>query len=280
MPLAQLDVRGLDSEALERALPRPSAAQADRARTRVGARSPKKVSEIIEQVRVGGDRALVELTTALDGVADPVLTVDPFEIGKAARELPKALLESLEFAWERLVAYHRHQAGRRQETYDDAVVLIDELVRPVERAGLYAPGGRALYPSSVLMCAARRWWPESRTSPFCVPPARDGRVAPVVLAAARVAGIAEVHPIGGAQAIAAMTFGTESVRRVDVVVGPGNQYVAEAKRQVAGSVGVAAAFAGPSEVVVVADGSSPAAWAAIDLGRPGRARPRRVGPFS
>ena len=133
------------------------------------------------------------------------------------------------------------------------------------KGGPLCPGGWALYPSSVLMCASPARVAGVADLALCVPPDRDGRVAPVVLAAARVAGIAEVHPIGGAQAIAAMTFGTESVRRVDVVVGPGNQYVAEAKRQVAGSVGVAAAFAGPSEVVVVADGRSPAAWAAIDL---------------
>ncbi len=98
-----------------------------------------------------------------------------------------------------------------------------------------------------------------------LPPGRDGRIADVVLAAAAVAGIEEIHQVGGAQAIAAMAFGTESIRRVDVVVGPGNHYVAEAKRQVSGVVGVAAAFAGPSEVVVVADGSAPAEWAAIDL---------------
>ena len=149
--------------------------------------------------------------------------------------------------------------------YDDGVVLIDELVRPVRRAGLYAPGGRALYPSSVLMCAAPARVAGVAELALCVPPGPGGKVAPPVLAAAWVSGIEEVHPVGGAQAIAAMTFGTQSVRRVDVVVGPGNHYVAEAKRQVAGSVGVAAAFAGPSEVVVVADGSSPAEWAAIDL---------------
>ena len=265
MPLAPLDVRGLDRDSLERTLPRPSAGPSGPGGDSQGGQIARRVSEILEQVRTGGDKALSELTTLLDGVVDPVLTVGADEIERAAGEIPKALLESLEAAWERLVAYHRHQAGGPLDTYDDGVVLIDELVRPVRRAGLYAPGGRALYPSSVLMCAAPARVAGVAELALCVPPGPDGKVAAPVLAAAWVAGIEEVHPIGGAQAIAAMTFGTESVCRVDVVVGPGNQYVAEAKRQVAGSVGVAAAFAGPSEVVVVADGSSPAEWAAIDL---------------
>src|ERR1700722_16431032 len=195
MPLAKLDVRGLDSEALERALPRPSAGPGISSEDPRGSQVSQKVSEIIEQVRAGGDRALVELTTVLDGVADPVLTVDPSEVANAARELPKPLLESLEFPWERLVAYHRHQAGRRQETYDDAVVLIDELVRPVERAGLYAPGGRALYPSSVLMCASPARVAGVSELALCVPPGRDGHVAAVVLAGVRVGGRDAIHPI-------------------------------------------------------------------------------------
>lgn len=264
MPLAPLDVRGLDSEALERVLPRPSAAPGGLG-DRSGAVVAERVTQILEQVRTDGDRALRELTTQLDGVADPVLSVPAADLEKARGEITEELLESLEFAWRRLVAYHRHQAGHGQGTFDDGVLLIDELVRPVARAGLYAPGGLALYPSSVLMCAAPARVAGVAELALCVPPGRDGLVAASVLAAAHVAGIEEVHPIGGAQAIGAMAFGTESVRRVDVVVGPGNRYVAEAKRQVAGSVGVAAAFAGPSEVVVVADGSSPCEWAAVDL---------------
>jgi histidinol dehydrogenase len=265
MPLAPLDVRGLDTGSLERVLPRPSATPGGSGEGSTGAVVAQRVSEILEQVRTGGDKALVELTTRFDGVADPVLSVSPTDIESASAAIPKELAESLEFAWRRLLAYHRHQAGRGRDTFDDGVVLIDELVRPVARAGLYAPGGLALYPSSVLMCAAPARVAGVSELALCVPPGRDGLVAPSVLAAARVAGIEEVHPIGGAQAIAAMAFGTQSVKRVDVVVGPGNQYVAEAKRQVAGSVGVAAAFAGPSEVVVVADGSSPCEWAAVDL---------------
>jgi histidinol dehydrogenase len=265
MPLASLDVRGLDPEELERALPRPTAAPGGRGDDPQGDRVAQRVAEILDKVRTEGDMALIELTTLLDGVAEPVLTVPEGDLRRAAEEIPQALLQSLEFAWERVVAFHRHQAGGQLTTFDDGVVLIDELVRPVARAGLYAPGGRAFYPSSVLMCAAPAQVAGVGELALCIPPGSDGRVPAAALAAAHVAGITEVHPIGGAQAIAAMAFGTSSVRRVDVVVGPGNRYVAEAKRQVAGSVGVAAAFAGPSEVVVVADGSSPVEWAAIDL---------------
>ena len=135
----------------------------------------------------------------------------------------------------------------------------------VERAGCYAPGGRARYPSSVLMCAAPATVAGVQEIVLCVPPASDGKIDDATLAAAHVAGISEVYAIGGAQAIAAMALGTETINRVDVIVGPGNSYVAEAKRQVSGIVGIASAFAGPSEIVVVADASTPPELAAIDL---------------
>ncbi len=260
MPLTRLDVRGLSRVDLEKVLPRPAAGPGA-----AGADVFATVAGILERVRQDGDRALVELTEELDGVQAPALAIHIDEIRKAVDAIPTALRESLEVAWDRLVAYHRHQAGPTVSEYYDGTVRIRDLVRPVQRAGLYAPGGRALYPSSVLMCAAPATVAGVRELVLCVPPGPDGTVAPQVLAAAAIAGIDEVHPVGGAQAIAAMAFGTESIGRVDVVVGPGNRYVAEAKRQVAGTVGVAAAFAGPSEVVVVADGSAPSEWAAIDL---------------
>jgi histidinol dehydrogenase len=147
----------------------------------------------------------------------------------------------------------------------DGGLRVRHLERPVERAGCYAPGGRARYPSTVLMCAAPARVAGVAEVVLCVPPAADGRIDDATLAAAAIAGVDEVYRIGGAQAIGAMAYGTESVARVDVVVGPGNRYVAEAKRQVSGSVGVASAFAGPSEVVVVASPSTPAALAAVDL---------------
>ncbi len=260
MPLTRIDLRGLSGWELERAVPRPIAGPGSD-----DAELSGQVSQILERVRRGGDEALIELTRRFDGVSEPALAVDPDDLAKAVGRIPRVLRESLEVAWDRLVAYHRHQAGEAPSEYADGTVSIRDFVRPVGRAGLYAPGGLALYPSSVLMCAAPATVAGVSELVLCVPPAPDGTVAAPVLAAASLAGIEEVRPVGGAQAIAAMAFGTESIDRVDVVVGPGNRYVAEAKRQVAGSVGVAAAFAGPSEVVVVADGSAPSEWAAIDL---------------
>ena len=138
-------------------------------------------------------------------------------------------------------------------------------MRPVARAGCYAPGGRARYPSTVLMCAVPAQVAGVDEIVLCVPPGPDGRVDDATLAAAAVAGVDEVYRVGGAQAIAAMAYGTESIGAVDVIVGPGNRYVAEAKRQVSGVVGVASAFAGPSEVVVIAGPETPPDLAAIDL---------------
>ena len=126
------------------------------------------------------------------------------------------------------------------------------LTRPLERAGLYAPGGRARYPSTVLMCAAPARVAGVESLALCVPPAADGNVDNATLCAAPVAGVDEVYGVGGAQAVAALAYGTHIVPAVDVIAGPGNVYVAEAKRQLSGVVGVASAFAGPSEIVVVA----------------------------
>ena len=136
---------------------------------------------------------------------------------------------------------------------------------PVERVGVYAPGGRATYPSSVLMTAIPARVAGVDSIACCAPPGPDGSVPATILAAAAIAGVDEVYRIGGAQAIAALAYGTESIRRVDVVVGPGSRWVSIAEREVRGTVGVPAAFAGPSEVVVVADGSAPVEWAAIDV---------------
>jgi len=142
---------------------------------------------------------------------------------------------------------------------------VRHLTRPVERAGIYAPGGRARYPSTVLMCAAPARVAGVGTIALCVPPGGDGRVDDATLCAAAVAGVDEVYRVGGAQAIGALAYGTHSVPAVDVIAGPGNAYVAEAKRQVSGVVGVASAFAGPSEIVIVAGPETAAGFAAIDL---------------
>ncbi|MBW3669803.1 MAG: histidinol dehydrogenase, partial [Actinobacteria bacterium] len=146
-------------------------------------------------------------------------------------------------------------------------VLVREIRIPVDRAGLYVPGGRALYPSTVLMTAIPARVAGVPELVLCVPPGPDGKVAPATLAAAALAGVDEVYRVGGAQAVAAMAYGTESIAPVDVIVGPGNIYVSLAKREVAneGVVGVPSAFAGPSEVVVIADETTPVDFAAIDV---------------
>ena len=167
-------------------------------------------------------------------------------------------------AYARIAAYHAHE-GTPPGPFESGGVSVDHLTRPVGRAGIYAPGGRARYPSTVLMCAAPARVAGVEDIVLCVPPAADGKVDDATLAAAAIAGITEVYRIGGAQAVAAMAYGTASVPRVDVIAGPGNAYVAEAKRQVSGVVGVASAFAGPSEIVVVAGPGAPPEFVAIDL---------------
>jgi histidinol dehydrogenase len=222
------------------------------------------VRAVLEEVRAGGDEALRALTARFDGVVIDTLRVPTEELDAALAGLDPGLREALELAYARILAYHSHEPPPEPDFVDDGVV-VQHLVRAVARAGLYAPGGRARYPSTVLMCAAPARVAGVGELVLCVPPGPDGAIAKETLAAAAIAGIDEVYRVGGAQAVAAMAFGTESIRPVDVIAGPGNRYVAEAKRQVSGIVGVPSAFAGPSEVVVVADDDTPVAWAAIDV---------------
>ncbi len=160
--------------------------------------------------------------------------------------------------------YHRAQLHDGAHVERDGM-RIDELAVPVDRAGCYVPAGQVPLLSTVLMTAIPARVAGVPEVVLCCPPRADGTVAPEVLAAAALAGVDEVYRVGGAQAIAAMAYGTESIRPVDVIVGPGNVYVSLAKREVAGVVGVPSSFAGPSEVVVVADGTVPAEYVAIDL---------------
>ncbi|MCL4422554.1 MAG: histidinol dehydrogenase [Actinobacteria bacterium] len=223
-----------------------------------------EVRRIIDAVIEKGDQALRELTYRFDGVALQELRVSPSELEEGSLRAGRDLVDALVAARDRIEAFHRHQlleAG----PYSSGGVVVEELIRPVMRAGLYAPGGRARYPSTVLMTAVPARVAGVKEIALCVPPGASGEIDDATLAAAVVAGVDEVYRIGGAQAIAAMAFGTESIQAVEVVAGPGNRYVAEAQRQVAGVVGVAAGFAGPSEVVVVADEEADPLLAAIDV---------------
>ena len=183
---------------------------------------------------------------------------------KALSSLSSDLRDALVVAEAAVRRHHEEELRTSRETLDRGL-RVRTVPRPMARAGCYVPGGRAAYPSTVLMTALVARVAGVDQVVVCVPPGEGGRVAEATLAATEVAGVDVVHPVGGAQAIAAMAYGTESVRKVDVIVGPGNVYVAQAKQQVAGAVGVPSAFAGPSEVVVVADGTSPAEFTATDL---------------
>ncbi|HXW39448.1 MAG TPA: histidinol dehydrogenase [Acidimicrobiales bacterium] len=258
MALRRLDLRGRtgDRRALRRELPAPAGnPEADAA----------QVADILAEVRREGDAALRRLTERFDGVRVDELRVPEAEGEAALRRVPAALRRALEVAHDRIAAYHAHEAAAPASEFRSDGIAVRHLVRPVGRAGCYAPGGRARYPSTVLMTAVPARVAGVGEVVLCVPPGPDGRIDDASLAAAALAGVDEVYRVGGAQAIAALAYGTESIEPVDVVVGPGNRYVAEAKRQVSGAVGVSSAFAGPSEVVVVADAAAPADLCAIDL---------------
>ena len=255
MSLRTLDLRGTPPP-YDAVLPRPADPGSD---------VHDVVAEILRQVRADGDEALVRYTSRLDRVdVSDGLRVPAAEIEKARAEADPALRRALEVAFERILAAHAHEGAPPGDLVDGGIT-VSHLTRPVERAGIYAPGGRARYPSTVLMCAAPARVAGVGSIALCVPPAADGRIDTATLCAASIAGVDEVYRIGGAQAIAAMAYGTESVPAVDVIAGPGNAYVAEAKRQLSGVVGVASAFAGPSEVVVVAGPEAPPVLAAVDL---------------
>ncbi len=252
--LKTLDLRG-KSEGLTENLPRPSISQ----------NLPiDVVQDIISQVKDKGDAALVDYTKRFDGVSLDHLEVDQQELKQAFESLPQDLRQALVAARESIRDFHEHQKND-PKTYMRDGVVVREILKPVKRAGCYVPGGRASYPSTVLMTAIPALVAGVKEVIVCVPPDKDGKVSPVTLGAAYCAGVHRVFSVGGAQAVAAMAFGTESVPKVDVIAGPGNIYVSLAQRQVAGQVGVPSAFAGPSEVVVIADETTNYDYAAIDV---------------
>jgi len=222
------------------------------------------VAEVISRVRAEGDAALADYTLRFDGF-DPRkkgFAVSRREMDAAWKRVPKALKESLSFAASRIEAFHSHQV---QGGYTAGIpgAILGQRVNPVARAGVYVPGGKAAYPSTMLMNAIpARIAGVREVVAACAAP--GGKVPDVVLAAARIAGVTRVFRLGGAQAIAALAFGTKSVPKVDVIAGPGNAYVTEAKRQVYGVVGIDM-LAGPSELVVLADASAEASYVAADL---------------
>ena len=252
--LSRLDLRGCTGDDLAQALARPEP----------GGDGPlEAVREIIADVRKRGDDALRDLTVRFDGCELEDLRVPRGDLSHALATIPPGFREALEFARDQIMAYHRTQV-EEETRHEREGIVIRNLVRPVDRAGCYVPGGRAVYPSTVLMTAIPAQVAGVPEIALCVPPGPDGAVPQATLAAAALLALDEVYRVGGAQAIAAMAYGTETIRPVDVIVGPGNVYVTLAKREVAGVVGIEAT-AGPSELVVVADESAPADFVAIDL---------------
>jgi len=223
------------------------------------------VSEILADVRARGDAAVAERTLRFDGhdLARTGWRIERAACRAALAGLDRELREAITLAANRIRAYHEGQRPADREHVDAAGVRLGARWRAVESAGLYVPGGRAAYPSSVLMNAIpAKVAGVGRLA--MVTPTPKGEVNPLVLAAAEIAGVDEVWRVGGAQAIAALAYGTERIAAVDVIVGPGNAWVAEAKRQLYGRVGIDM-VAGPSEIVVVADGANNPEWIAADL---------------
>ncbi len=235
------------------------------AKREVAADVDRDVAEILAQVRGDGDRALIALTKRFDDVelTPDTLAISEGDMAAAEQECPKEALDALDVAARRIEAYHQRQMPEDADFLDAEGVRLGWRWRPIQAAGVYVPGGRASYPSSVLMNVIPARIAGVARIVMAVP-APKGVINPLVLAAARRAGVSEAYRIGGAQAVAALAYGTETIAPVDKIVGPGNAWVAAAKRQVFGTVGIDM-IAGPSEILVVADGANDPDWIAIDL---------------
>jgi len=222
------------------------------------------VSEIIADVRKNGDKALFTYCEKFDRVKLESLQVTQEEISEAVAAVDPRFLEVLRRAAANIRKFHAQQVRRSFIINDENGIVMGQKIIPIDKAGLYVPGGTAAYPSTVLMDSIPAKIAGCREVVMVTPPGADGKINPVILAAASIAGIDKIFKLGGAQAIAALAYGTESVPKVDKIVGPGNAFVAEAKKQVFGTVSIDM-IAGPSEILIVADGKSNPRHAAADL---------------
>ena len=256
--IRRLDSATLGAPGVARMLDRPPAA--------VDADIHRRVEEIVAAVRDKGDAALLEFTERFDRVALTAgeLAVTAGELEGAESAVGSATMRALRYAADRIERFHRESAPRSWRMTDALGSRLGQEVRPLDRVAVYVPGGRAAYPSTVMMTAIPARVAGVKEIVLVSPPSPDKSLNPAVLAAARVAGVTEAYRIGGAQAVAALAYGTETIRRVDKIVGPGNIYVALAKSRVFGDVGIDM-IAGPSEVMVVADASADPEWVAADL---------------
>jgi len=224
----------------------------------------RAVTDILEAVRLRGDMAVLEYTERFQGAALTSMQVPEQEILRAREEADPAFVKVLEEAWENILSFHRHEVENSFFYEGEGGVVLGQRVTPMDRAMLYVPGGKAAYPSSVLMNAAPARVAGVGEIFMTTPCDASGEVSPHILAAASVAGVTSVYRLGGAQAVAAFAYGTQTIPKVDIITGPGNKYVALAKKQVFGHVAIDS-IAGPSEVVVVADDQADAEFITMDL---------------
>ena len=232
-------------------------------RDRSGRDVSSVVADIIFGVKMGGDPTLINYCRTLDGADITSLELTKEEIDAAVAEVPEDVMNTLQEAADRIAYYHKAQVKEGYTLEEDGIVLRQKVL-PLKKVGIYIPGGTAAYPSTVLMNAIPAKIAGVEEIIMVSPPTDNGSIAPVILAAARIAGVDRVFRIGGAQAVAALAYGTKTVPMVDKIVGPGNAYVAEAKKQVFGQVGIDL-IAGPSEVLVIADKGSDARIIAADM---------------
>ncbi len=224
------------------------------------------VREIVTNIRKNGDRALLEYTEKFDRQVYTAnqLKVSGSELDAAYQQISKDLLSAIQIACQKIEAFHRQRVPKSWVQFEENDVVLGKRYTPVDRAGLYVPGGRACYPSTVLMNAVPAKVAEVPHIVMVTPPGQDGKINPAVLVAAQEAGIEEIYRVGGAQAIGALAYGTETIPKVDVITGPGNIYVTLAKKMVYGTVGIDS-LAGPSEVLVIADEEANPVYVAADL---------------
>ena len=226
----------------------------------------KKVREIILSVKKEGDRALLEFTEKYDGVKlnSSEILVSSEEWNIASQEVKVDLLEVIKEAIKKIEKYHLHQKENSWFTTEEKGIILGQIVNPIERVGLYVPGGTAAYPSSLIMAAVPAIIAGVKEIVVVTPPSPDGKINPYLLSTARELGIAEIYKVGGAQAIAALAYGTETIKKVDKIVGPGNIYVTLAKKNVFGEVDIDM-LAGPSEILIWADEEANPRYLACDL---------------
>ena len=222
------------------------------------------VAEILENVKTNGDKALIEYCEKFDKAKLTTLQVSEEEINEAFESVPAEFIEILEKAAKNIRKFHEKQVRNSFIINDEDGIVVGQKIIPVDRAGLYVPGGTAAYPSTVLMDSIPAKIAGVKEVVITTPPSNNGKINPVILAAAKIAGVDKIFKVGGAQAIAALAFGTESIPKVDKIVGPGNAFVAEAKKQVFGNVSIDM-IAGPSEILVVSDANTDPKFTAADL---------------